>query len=392
MNTKITLHELVDTIAELTNTSKRVSELFLKEFFGVIKERLEQGETVKVKNLGTFKVSEVAPRKSIDVNTGEEIEIASHRRVSFTPDKALAEAINLPFEGFETIILDDDISEEDLNELSNIDNEEDIEVESSNNEEDDSITPPPFNIVEENLQIENKNEANSEELAPIDDEVDIEINETLDEEQTVETIEEAKIEDNIVIDENDNAVESNKIQDIENDCENEISSEETIEEDSEEEIETEKRKSFVWGVLMGVVVTIIVLALAWFIVFGKDGIQANEDLNEENETVVLVKDSTKTEQLTPDNNIAQYENPSRNSTVVMDTVKANYFLTKMSRKYYGRYEFWVYIYEENKSLIKNPNSVSPGLVVVIPPAEKYGIDKNNPESVKKAKELAEKIL
>ncbi|MBR5856217.1 MAG: HU family DNA-binding protein, partial [Bacteroidales bacterium] len=81
MNTKITLHELVDTIAELTNTSKRVSELFLKEFFGVIKERLEQGETVKVKNLGTFKVSEVAPRKSIDVNTGEEIEIASHRRV-----------------------------------------------------------------------------------------------------------------------------------------------------------------------------------------------------------------------------------------------------------------------------------------------------------------------
>ena len=64
----------------------------------------------------------------------------------------------------------------------------------------------------------------------------------------------------------------------------------------------------------------------------------------------------------------------------------------MSRKYYGRYEFWVYIYEENKSKIKNPNSVSPGLVVVIPPAEKYGINKDDPESVRKAKELAEKIL
>ena len=77
---------------------------------------------------------------------------------------------------------------------------------------------------------------------------------------------------------------------------------------------------------------------------------------------------------------------------IVDTIKTNYFLTKMSRKYYGRYEFWVYIYEENKSKIKNPNSVSPGLVVVIPPAEKYGINKDDPESVRKAKELAEKIL
>ena len=43
MNNKIAFPELVDTIAELTNTSKRVSELFLKELFGVIKERLKQG-------------------------------------------------------------------------------------------------------------------------------------------------------------------------------------------------------------------------------------------------------------------------------------------------------------------------------------------------------------
>jgi nucleoid DNA-binding protein len=112
MNNKITLPELVDAIAELTNTSKRVSELFLKELFGVIKERLEQGETVKIKNLGTFKVTEIAARKSVNVNTGEDMEIAAHRRVSFTPDKSLAEAINTPFEGFETIALDDNITEE----------------------------------------------------------------------------------------------------------------------------------------------------------------------------------------------------------------------------------------------------------------------------------------
>ena len=73
MNNKITLPELVDAIAELTNTSKRVSELFLKELFGVIKERLELGETVKIKNLGTFKVTEIAARKSVNINTGEDL-------------------------------------------------------------------------------------------------------------------------------------------------------------------------------------------------------------------------------------------------------------------------------------------------------------------------------
>lgn len=121
MNNKIAFPELVDTIAELTNTSKRVSELFLKELFGVIKERLEQGETVKIKNLGTFKVVDIASRKSVNVNTGEDMEIPAHRRVSFTPDKSLAEAINMPFEGFETVMLDDDISEAELNELASAD-------------------------------------------------------------------------------------------------------------------------------------------------------------------------------------------------------------------------------------------------------------------------------
>ena len=121
MNNKIRFPELIERIAGLTNTSKRVSELFLKELFGVVKECLEQGVSVKIKNLGTFKVTEIATRKSVNVNTGEEMEIPTHRRVSFTPDKTLAEAINAPFEGFETVILDDDVSEADLQELSAID-------------------------------------------------------------------------------------------------------------------------------------------------------------------------------------------------------------------------------------------------------------------------------
>ena len=70
---------------------------------------------------------------------------------------------------------------------------------------------------------------------------------------------------------------------------------------------------------------------------------------------------------------------------VTDTVTGSYFLTRMARRHYGNGHFWVYIYEENKGKISNPNNVRPGTVVVIPDAKKYGIDKDNPQSVEAAK-------
>ena len=64
----------------------------------------------------------------------------------------------------------------------------------------------------------------------------------------------------------------------------------------------------------------------------------------------------------------------------------------MAKKHYGNKCFWVYIYEENKSKISNPNRVSPGLELVIPDAAKYGIDASSQESVNAAKAMAGKIL
>lgn len=376
MNNKITFPELVDSIAELTNTSKRVSELFLKELFGVVKERLEQGESVKIKNLGTFKVTEIAARKSVNVNTGEDMEIPAHRRVSFTPDKMLAEAINTPFEGFETVVLDDNITEDELNELSTIDNdivEEKKEVAEAENKE---IVPPPF--IQETITIEDKKIPEKEpenEFIDINEEVleKTEIVETKGEEEdnrNEEKYNEERIGPSSIISSNDFTVNENEY---------------------EEEVKTEKRKSFIWGFLGGILACIIIGVVAIAVCescFG-DFITHTEVEKVQSDTIVhnTVPDDTvlhKSDTV----NVTKLEVPK----VVTDTVRSNYFLTKMSRKYYGRYEFWVYIYEENKDKISNPNKVSPGLIVVIPPKEKYGIDKNDEESVKKAKELAEKIL
>ena len=379
MNNKITFPELIERIAGLTNTSKRVSELFLKELFGVVKECLEQGVSVKIKNLGTFKVTEIATRKSVNVNTGEEMEIPAHRRVSFTPDKTLAEAINAPFEGFETVILDDDVSEADLQELSAIDegkiSKEDVEIA-------EEILPPLF---DKDVTMMTSNS---------DDSIDSSLDLNKEESQEKEELHVGD-EGNNVSKEDVEPVVTNNVEEQVDNVDEAIAPISTIAEDENfdeyEEVKSEKRKSFMWGFLGGILVCILIGVVAIgvcdscfgdFVPYSKtekvstDSIETSPKLVD---TVSHKKDSV----------IEIKENAP---VAVIDTVRADYYLTKMSRKYYGRYEFWVYIYMENKDKISNPNKVSPGLVVVIPAPEKYGIDKNSEESVQKAKELAEKIL
>ena len=114
MYTKITFVELVDLMAEATSTTKRVCELFLRELFATVTQALIDGETVKIKGIGTFKVTSVKPRKSVNVSTGDAIEIAGHNKLTFTPDKSLAEAVNQPFAQFVSVVLDDAVTDERL--------------------------------------------------------------------------------------------------------------------------------------------------------------------------------------------------------------------------------------------------------------------------------------
>ena len=112
MNAKITFPEIVDLIAESTSTTKRVCELFLRELFATVSQSLIDGEDVKIKGVGTFKVTRVKPRKSVSVNTGGSIEISGHKKLTFTPDKSLSEAVNQPFAQFETVFLDDAVTDD----------------------------------------------------------------------------------------------------------------------------------------------------------------------------------------------------------------------------------------------------------------------------------------
>ena len=172
MNKKLTFPELAELLSVATNTSKRMSELFLRELFATIAQSLIEGDSVKVKGLGVFKVSDVSSRKSIDVNTGQAIEIAGHKKITFTPDKSMAEAVNASFACFEAVVLDDDVTNEMIQEIDDevaapladassqseaeelptenaASAEEPIEtVEVPEETAENTVTPPPFNISE----------------------------------------------------------------------------------------------------------------------------------------------------------------------------------------------------------------------------------------------------
>ena len=83
--------------------------------------------------------------------------------------------------------------------------------------------------------------------------------------------------------------------------------------------------------------------------------------------------------------------PATRNTVVTDTVRHNNYLTTMARRHYGQMEYWVYIYQENASLLGDPDLVEAGTVVTVPPAEKYGLVRGDKAKINEATLLATEI-
>lgn len=119
MENKILLQDLAERLALRGNISRRDAELFIRSVLDVIEENLQTDKIVKIKGLGTFKLVAVESRESIDVNTGERIRIKGYVKIAFTPDTVLRDQVNKPFAQFETVILNDGTSVEDMERLDN---------------------------------------------------------------------------------------------------------------------------------------------------------------------------------------------------------------------------------------------------------------------------------
>lgn len=104
------MSSLKELSRSLTRYGLKVSdaEEFASILVDVLNEGLRTDKQVKIKGLGTFKVTSVSARESVNVNTGERIVLDGHDKISFTPDATMRDIVNAPFAQFETVNIDDD--------------------------------------------------------------------------------------------------------------------------------------------------------------------------------------------------------------------------------------------------------------------------------------------
>lgn len=455
MNNKVTFPELVEQVAQYANTSKRMSELFLKELFATISQSLIDGESVKVKGIGTFKLTEVSPRKSVDVNTGEEIEIPGHKKLSFAPDKDMAEAINQPFMHFETEILDDDVTDDQLAAIdAGVPTEVPAEATPVEEETDDTaateapvaaeeevVMPPVFVAPVEEPEPE---ETEAEDEAPVDpsEEVpaeeetpaEVPVQEPADEpEEESVSEEESEIEEEAEPEAVAEPEDEAEVAEAEGEpeAETEMVSEELADERVGQEIDKRHitRRSLLEGFVVGVVTTLIVTLFAYrlYLMKGYEATPADEEPFTEHVATdsvatpeqALAENSTEAdadkqkaaeEQKKADEEKKKAEEESKKAEEekqkaeaakpttanvaagTTDTIKPGTNLYRMSRKHYGSDKFWVYIYEENKAKYPNPNTIPVGAVLRIPQLEKYGAKAGDPASIATAKKKQGEIF
>ena len=113
MDAKLNHSDLTALLAKNSKLTAAKAEAFTKNFFDIIIEGLEKDGIVKINGLGTFKVTDVASRGSVNVNTGEKIEIKGHRKLTFLPADTLKEKVNKPFAMFEPVEIDDSYVDDD---------------------------------------------------------------------------------------------------------------------------------------------------------------------------------------------------------------------------------------------------------------------------------------
>lgn len=349
-NRVLVLQDIVKALSHETDTSEALCQSFVKELFAIVAERLMDGESVTLKGVGRF-----------DVDGGE---------VRFVADPDTAAAINSAFDCFEAIELADDF-----------DGDEPVA---------EDVTP---DAAEEEAATTADETAGTEDVA---DESPADGAEPEEKESQTDELEESEADS-----------EENKEEcTAETDADNETVTEETAEEETEETAEEEVEETveeeyddepqskrggcrFAWGFLAGFVTAAVVAAVAWFCLFGvvkKPSSQPAVIADDTAKVAAADSDSTAAVEKPQEQSEEKTAEPEKESKKAEQTFKVTNtaYLSNISRKFYGHYAFWVYIYLDNKDIITDPDNLPVGAELRIPAPEKYGIDKNNPESIKRA--------
>lgn len=154
---KFSLNTLGKLLADKSGLSQVEAELFIRKMFDVCNQGLEADKQVKIKWLGTFKVQATKDRESINVNTGERFTIEGRDKLTFTPDNILKEIVNKPFAQFETVVVNDGVDFDEIDEKFGEEQTEEAPSEVIDFlDEEETATPNPDVVVTESEKKEEK--------------------------------------------------------------------------------------------------------------------------------------------------------------------------------------------------------------------------------------------
>ena len=145
---KFSLNTLGKLLADKSGLSQVEAELFIRKMFDVCNQGLDADKQVKIKWLGTFKVQATKDRESINVNTGERFTIEGRDKLTFTPDNILKEIVNKPFAQFETVVVNDGVDFDEIDEKFGEEQTEDAPTQVIDFlDEEKTATPNPEGVV-----------------------------------------------------------------------------------------------------------------------------------------------------------------------------------------------------------------------------------------------------
>ncbi len=393
MDAKLNHSDLSALLAKQAEISGAKAELFTKAFFDIILEGLEKDGMVKINGLGTFKVTDVASRSSVNVNTGEKIEIKGHKKLTFLPADTLKDKVNQPFAMFEPVEIDDsyvDDSEESA------ESEEIVQNEAQPVADDvQSEALPEVETIAEEPQAEETTTASEETVADTAEAIETANEEIAQEEPSIEEVVPAAEETN----------KEEPAEDIAEEPDGNGATEEALNKiknsypltDTAKADETEEKKGGHALLYTLLIICAILIALAIYfypVLFGKrDGgkkpvAHATSNTAPAPAKVVetIVPDTaTVATDIAPAPKEEEYaftmveELAARSvggigrgdtllyvadGAIATHTVAADETLVRIALKYYGDKRLWPYIVQYNK--LDNPNGLSKGMELQIP--------------------------
>lgn len=440
---KISSQEVIDLVASKASVSKRAVEEFLKVMISTIESALIAGESVKIKNYGTFKLQWNEPRKSVNVQTGEEILLSGYYKVTFTPDAILKDLVNEPFAHLEPVILDqqqnepveeddDDDDEIGLDPLR-VFNDQASEIKDLISEIQSLSSKPKPVFVEKKEELKPQKQEFEEPAKIFWAEKVVELPKESLHAETLQRISTELHESKELLKE---LVEIQPNSQKKHDYTS-FQTREPEPKQAQEYISNmpstpyldyakpaKKRRIWLYFLIIFFFLAGIGSGLYMFVPQVKDGADSvvnnlrivagniSEDISTwfapapekvvlpvkktvvKPKPIVVLKDTSandtidKFAKIPVDSLQLMFDNPRIYTRfITSEKTVVGSRLTRFSKKYYDDKAFWVYIYEANKEKISDPDNIAIGILIRIPRLDPRLIDLANPRCIKKAREL-----